>query len=281
MRAIHYLQPYDNKTACGRLPDRAQVTAVPSDVTCPRCEERVSRRRRADKDLGNYTIKDDTIGTAKLTRTEEIMKSKMTSGKLLHETIRLLLPETGIRARGETMSLIFGECGHSGDLDIYEEDVVKSGGTVVSRRMLSGNTHGEITFTVANKDEFMKKFVMTQSADQSPQMLQYRRVNKIPYSEGMTVKELRNVIKEAIRPFGLSSGSGGKMPGRFDPQHHTIDDVMHAVMQEFAGVGNDLGVDDVKDPAFLDYIGTELMDRDVPRDVIQQIKQRLMSGKIR
>lgn len=71
MALVHYKGPYSMRTACGRTwKMKSQTTERPSEVTCPRCQEALARSREANKDLGNYTIKDDMVGTAKIRRGE-------------------------------------------------------------------------------------------------------------------------------------------------------------------------------------------------------------------
>jgi len=108
-----------------------------------------------------------------------------------------------------------------------------------------------------------------------------------------TISKLKQLINEHLlvevpvgsgmrKPqFGLSSGGGGLRPAKFDPAVHDLKDVMWAVMDEFAGVASDLGVDDIKDPAFIGYIGDQLTDKGVPNDIILQVKAKLQRGQSR
>lgn len=81
--------------------------------------------------------------------------------------------------------------------------------------------------------------------------------------------------------FGLSDTGRGPA-AKFNPDVHTINDVMDAVMQEFNGVASDLGVDDPSDPAFIDYIGDRLSDvMPLNDDIVDQVVARLKKGKTR
>lgn len=99
------------------------------------------------------------------------------------------------------------------------------------------------------------------------------------------LKLLRETVRTLLSEVPLSSHmrkprfglqGGGPSPARqFDPQVHSLDDVMLAVRDEFAGVAQDLGVDDASDPSFIGYIGDQLSDKGVPEDLIRQVKRKL------
>ena len=97
------------------------------------------------------------------------------------------------------------------------------------------------------------------------------------------LSELRQMIREAAgRRFSLpGAGGGGLRPRRYDPATDTVADVMRAAVDAFHGVAPDLGIDDVADPAFLDWIGDALTDAGVPVEVRQQVKQKLARGQTR
>jgi len=104
-----------------------------------------------------------------------------------------------------------------------------------------------------------------------------------------TVGQLKRLISEGLLvevPVGpgvrkpqFAVSSPGRPP-KFDPAVHGLADVMQAVMDEFDGVASDLGVDDIKDPAFIGYIGDQLAGR-VPNDIILQVKAKLERGQSR
>lgn len=75
MSFVHFKGQFSMQTACGRSAKmKSQTSERMSDVTCPKCQAAVARRREADKDLGNYTIKDDMIGTARIRREARLPK---------------------------------------------------------------------------------------------------------------------------------------------------------------------------------------------------------------
>lgn len=94
-----------------------------------------------------------------------------------------------------------------------------------------------------------------------------------------TIGQLKRMISEASGPRRFSLGGSRGGPVRFDPARDTIGDVMHAAMQEFGGVGADLGVEDVREGAWLDYVGDKLSDAGVPDDMIDQVQAKFAAGK--
>lgn len=87
MVLVHFKGPYAMKTACGRTWKQASATSErPDQVTCPKCKEALTRSREANKDLGNYTIKDDMVGTARIRRSEG-KKLRVTMG-MVRQLIR-------------------------------------------------------------------------------------------------------------------------------------------------------------------------------------------------
>lgn len=61
---------------------------------------------------------------------------------------------------------------------------------------------------------------------------------------------------------------------KFNPHVYNVDDVYHAAMDEFYGVGSDLGTQDSSDPIFVGYV----MDKfagNVPRDIMDAVRTKL------
>jgi hypothetical protein len=59
--------------------------------------------------------------------------------------------------------LIFSECEHGGDLEIYERDVIESGGKIVSSYVDTSAEEGVVTAEVDNT--FKEKFMETEAYD--------------------------------------------------------------------------------------------------------------------
>jgi len=65
----------------------------------------------------------------------------------------------------KTITLIFDECEHEGDLDSYIRDVRRSGGRILESRVDREEDQGIIRCEVHDPDAFRKAFCATESAD--------------------------------------------------------------------------------------------------------------------
>lgn len=97
-------------------------------------------------------------------------------------------------------------------------------------------------------------------------------------------EELLSTVTAVTRDDEMNETDAAAKPKRFDFHNgkynsstHTIESVKDAVMTEFNGVASDLGVDDTRDEAFIQYVGDALAGR-VPRETLDQIKAWLASG---
>ncbi len=65
----------------------------------------------------------------------------------------------------ETLHIEFYECEHQGDLDNYIEDILESGGEVITSEVNYDSEIGFVRIEVSNKQCFMEKFYETDSYD--------------------------------------------------------------------------------------------------------------------
>lgn len=65
----------------------------------------------------------------------------------------------------ETLHIEFYECEHQGDLDNYIEDILESGGEVITSEVNYDSEIGFVRIEVSNKQDFMEKFYQTDSYD--------------------------------------------------------------------------------------------------------------------
>ena len=61
------------------------------------------------------------------------------------------------------LNLTFSECEHSGDLERYEEDIRKCGGTIIMSDCKPDDEEGYIMFNVEDRKDFIEKFRKTES----------------------------------------------------------------------------------------------------------------------
>ncbi len=59
--------------------------------------------------------------------------------------------------------IFFSECEHSGDLEEYEVDLMRSGAKVIESRLNEAREIGTVLVEVNNADVFKKIFSMTQA----------------------------------------------------------------------------------------------------------------------
>lgn len=95
----------------------------------------------------------------------------------------------------------------------------------------------------------------------------------------ISIKELRQTIKSMLTemPYGpskhpvkfnlMSHGPSAK----FDPVRDSEEDVYDAAQIAFGQIAHDLGVDDLSDDGFLDWLGDHLSDARVPDDMIDRM----------
>jgi hypothetical protein len=65
----------------------------------------------------------------------------------------------------ETLHIEFYECEHQGDLDNYIEDILESGGEVVTSEINYEAEIGFVRIEVLDKKDFVEKFSQTESYD--------------------------------------------------------------------------------------------------------------------
>jgi len=102
---VHYRQAHGPKTACGRKDlTKIKSTNVKADATCPECRGAIERYDAAYGDEGNYAIKHDMVGNARVRRHESVKRIVLDDvRKITREMIDL--PEQRFAAEENAMRM--------------------------------------------------------------------------------------------------------------------------------------------------------------------------------
>lgn len=90
------------------------------------------------------------------------------------------------------------------------------------------------------------------------------------------IREELSRIDEAPLPFTRSASSlrGNGLTTA------SVPDLVKYARKQFAQIGHDLGVDDLADPAFLDWLGDHLTDMGVPYETTEEVEMALTGGPV-
>ena len=89
------------------------------------------------------------------------------------------------------------------------------------------------------------------------------------------IREELSHVHEAPLPFVGKSGIRGN-----GLTTASVPDLVKYARKQFAQIGHDLGVDDLADPTFLDWLGDHLTDMGVPYETTEEVEMALTGGPV-
>lgn len=92
----------------------------------------------------------------------------------------------------------------------------------------------------------------------------------------LKLSELREIVKQTLNERAHTGTY--TLLDKFNPHMHTVDDVYHALMNEFYAVASELEVKSATDPEFVSY-AKDMMRGNVPQDVVDVVMKRLTNKK--